>query len=333
VAAKALPAVAACSFLLLSCLTGAPRLQQAAPSSPAPAAHPPEEQFCLLSWNLGFGGLGQGAEFCPDGGHRLIPSSKREVRANLAGIASALSLWQVDAFLFQEAALPSTVNHRLDLRAELTRCLPSYWRSYSPAVQVRFPGVVVDIGQATFSRLAPETVERVELPSERGGSLVRQRQHLLVSRFALPGSGRQLVLANVHLSAFDEGAQARHRQLSAVAAFMQAEEARGNYVVLGGDWNLVLADSRFAYTTKERYLFWVHPLPEGFPPQGWRKAVDLRTPTVRTLERPYVPGGNFTTIIDGFFLSPGVTPVCVRTIDLGFRYSDHQPVLLRFRLE
>ncbi len=284
-----------------------------------------------MSWNLGFGGLGQGAEFCPDGGHRLIPSPKREVRLSIQGIASEVSRWRADAYLFQEAALPSAVNHGQDLLAELTRSLPSCWLSYSPAVQLRFPAV--DIGQATFSRLQPQSVERVELPAEERGSPVRQRQHLLVSRFALPGRARQMVLANVHLSAFDREAETRLRQLSAVADFMRAEEARGNYVVLGGDWNLVLADSRFVYTTKERFLFWVHPLPEGFPPTGWRKVVDPRTPTVRTLERPYVAGANFTTIIDGFFLSPGVTPVCVQTIDLGFRFSDHQPVLLKFRLE
>jgi endonuclease/exonuclease/phosphatase family metal-dependent hydrolase len=284
-----------------------------------------------VSWNLGFGGLGQGAEFCPDGGHRLIPSPLREVRRNLEGFASELSRWPADAYLFQEVALPSAVNHGQDLLAALSRSLPSCWSSYSPAVQLGFPAV--DIGQATFSRLKPRAVERVELPAEEAGSPVRQRQHLLVSRFELPGSLRELVLANVHLSAFDREARTRLRQLSAVASFMRAEQARGNYVVLGGDWNLVLADSRFAYTTEERFLFWVRSLPEGFPPPGWRKLADPRTPTVRTLERPYVAGENFTAVIDGFFLSPGVAPECVQTIDLGFRYSDHQPVLLKFRLE
>jgi endonuclease/exonuclease/phosphatase family metal-dependent hydrolase len=332
-AAKALPALAALTFLLLSCLTAAPRLEQAAPPEPAAAVELPEQPLAILIWNLGFGGLGQGAEFCPDGGHRLIPSPRREVRRNIEGIGASLAQWPADAFLFQEAALPSTVNHRQDLLAELTRRLPSFWRCYSPSVTARFPGVSVSIGQATFSRLAPATVERVELPGEGGRSLVRQRQHLLVSRFALPGRGGQLVLANVHLSAFDEGARTRGRQLSAVADFMQAEDARGNYVVLGGDWNLVLADARFPHTTEERYLFWVHPLPEGFPPPGWRKLVDPRTPTVRTLERPYTPGANFTTIIDGFFVSPRLTPVSVQTIDLCFRFSDHQPVLLKFHLE
>ena len=169
--------------------------------------------------------------------------------------------------------------------------------------------------------------------SPESGSALRARQRVRVSRCALPGRGRELVLANVHLSAFDREARTRLQQLYAIAGFMKAEEARGNYVVLGGDWNLVLADTRFAGTTEARFLSWLRPLPEGLPPLGWWKLVDPRTPTVRTLERPYEPGKNFTTIIDGFFLSPGVSPVCVQTIDLGFRYSDHQPVLLKFHLE
>jgi endonuclease/exonuclease/phosphatase family metal-dependent hydrolase len=193
--------------------------------------------------------------------------------------------------------------------------------------------VRLSIGQATFSRFMSLAAERVELPLEGGSSPVRQRHHLLVSRYALPGRDRELVLANAHLSAFDEGARTRGQQLAAVAEFIRAEEARGNYIVLGGDWNLVLADTFFAHTTKDRYLSWVHPLPEVFPPAGWRKVVDPRVPTVRTLERPYEPGANFTTIIDGFFLSPNVLPMSIQTIDLGFSYSDHQPVLLKFRLE
>jgi endonuclease/exonuclease/phosphatase family metal-dependent hydrolase len=312
---------------------GFPRLEQSAPAEPVFFAKSPDEPLSVLIWNLGFGGLGRGAEFCPDGGHRLIPSSKREVLRNIEGIAAELSRWQADAFLFQEAALPSTVNHRQDLLAAPARRLPGYWRGYSPSVTARVPGVAVSIGQATFSRLRPLTVERVELPLESGHSLVSQHQHLLVSRYALPARGEQLVLANVHLSAFDEGGLTRLRQLTAITGFMQEEAARGNYVVLGGDWNLVLADTRFPHTTKERYLFWVHPLPDDFPPPGWRKLVDPRGPTVRTLERPYEPGANFTTIIDGFFVSPNVSLVSVQTIDLGFRFSDHQPVLLKFRLE
>jgi len=291
--------------------------------------HPwqPPREIEVLSWNLGFGGLGEGAEFFPDGGKRFIPSARRDVLRYVQGIGAFLKQAGADVFLLQEAATPSVVNRRVDLLAELTERLPGGWHAYSPEVRIPFPRV--SVGLVTFAPGPPHAVERLELPRERG----RQYFHLLVTRFPVSGGSGELVLANVHLSAFDEGALLRRRQLETVTAFLLAEAARSNYVVLGGDWNLLLAETRFPHTTAERYLFWVHPLPPGFPPPGWRLAIDDTAPTVRTLERPYVRGGNYTAVIDGFLVSPNVTVLGVRTVDLGFRFSDHQPVLLSLRLD
>lgn len=47
-------------------------------------------------------------------------------------------------------------------------------------------------------------------------------------------------------------------------------------------------------------------------------------------EGPYVRGENFTTVIDGFVLSPNVRAENVRMRDLDFQFSDHQPVDARF---
>lgn len=173
--------------------------------------------------------------------------------------------------------------------------LPGRFQAYSPEVQVGFPAV--SVGAASF---------------------------------ALPQG--ELVLGNLHLAAFDPEAGLRADQLERLAEFLQAETAKGSTVVLGGDWNLVLADTRFPHTTEERFLGWIHPLPSGFPPPGYRFAVDRTTPTVRTLERPYLHGENFTGIIDGFLVSADAELLDVRTYDLAFRFSDHHPVLLRLRL-
>ena len=222
----------------------------------------------VLSWNLGFGGLGEGAEFYPDGGRRLIPSSRRDVLRYVAGIGAFLGQAEADLFLLQEAARPSAVNRRVDLLAELSARLPGRWLAWSPEVSIPFPRV--SVGPATFAPGPPRAVERVALP----GAKRWHAYHLLVARFPVAGAAGELVLANVHLSAFDEGALLRRRQLEAVTAFLEAEALRGSYVVLGGDWNLLLAETRFPHTTAERYLFWIHPLPESFPPPGWRLAAD-----------------------------------------------------------
>jgi hypothetical protein len=40
-----------------------------------------------------------------------------------------------------------------------------------------------------------------------------------------------------------------------------------------------------------------------------------------------------TTVINFYLLSPNVQAQSVKTIDVGFAYSDHQPVIARMRLK
>jgi endonuclease/exonuclease/phosphatase family metal-dependent hydrolase len=301
----------------------------AAQAAGTPSAWRPGGEITVLSWNLGFAGLGEGSEFCPDGGHRLIPSSRREVLRNAEGIGGFVERCGAELFLFQEAARPSAVNRRVDLLAELRGRLPGRWNLYSPEVRLRLPRV--SVGLAVFSPGSPGEAERIELPQEKGKGW--QRFHLLVTRFPEAGGGGQLVLVDVHLAAFDPGASVRGRQLEALRDFLLAEAAQGSHVVAGGDWNLLLAATAFPYTTRQRYLGWVHPLPADFLPAGWRLAVDGGIPSVRSLERPYVRGENYTAVIDGFAVSPNVTVLEAHTFDLAFRFSDHQPVMARLRLD
>ena len=42
--------------------------------------------------------------------------------------------------------------------------------------------------------------------------------------------------------------------------------------------------------------------------------------------------GNFTIIVDGFIVSDNVTVNFLENVQTGFRYSDHNPVLMRFTL-
>ncbi len=319
-------------FLALLSCAGSPAWLDSGPLPPAAAATSPRpweapREIEVLSWNLGFGGCGEGAEFFPDGGRWLIPSSRRDVQRYVRGIGAFLEEAEADLFLLQEAARPSVVNGRVDLLAVLDKSLPERWRTFSPEVSMAFPRL--SVGLAAFAPGPPMRVERLELP----GGKRWWRYHLLVARFPVAGGAGELVLADVHLSAFDPSAGLRRTQLEAVTAFLEAEARRGAHVVLGGDWNMLLAQTRFPHTTPERYLFWIHPLPAGFPPPGWRLAADDRVASVRTLERPYRPGENYTAVIDGFLVSPNVTVLEVRTEELGFRFSDHQPVAVRLRLD
>ncbi|WP_293181125.1 hypothetical protein, partial [Oceanithermus sp.] len=64
-------------------------------------------------------------------------------------------------------------------------------------------------------------------------------------------------------------------------------------------------------------------------PSGWTWAYDATTPSNRAVNRPWQPGVNYVTVIDGFLVSPNVKVEEVHTENLDFAYSDHQPVRVR----
>lgn len=288
------------------------------------------ETLTLLDWNLGYGGLGAGSDFVADGGKSYFPPSRTAVRENVAGIRAFVeSHADVDIVLTQEIARGGPVNFWVDLRSEVDAALPDAERIFYADFRTRWlPWPLrLDHGQAIYSRRAVASVDLVPLPAEDAGILgVRRRYGSVVARLA-----PSWTVASVHLAAFDEDAAVRTRQLRQLLAWAQREYESGRHVVLGGDWNLQLTETHFAHTTEQEHLFWLFPFPDDALPEGWRIAIDPSTPTVRTNHRAYVAGENYTTIIDGFIVSPNVEVEEVRGFDLGFAHSDHQPVRVRVR--
>ena len=154
---------------------------------------------------------------------------------------------------------------------------------------------------------------------------------LQVETFASADGGPDWVIVNLHFSALDDGGVVRMEQMRAAFDFAEAKYREGNRVILGGDWNMILMHRDFESNTPEEFLSWIADFPHDEKPEGWTIAVDPARPTVRTLYKPYVPGENFTGIIDGFIVSPNVEVIEVETLDTGFKHSDHMPVIARFR--
>lgn len=47
----------------------------------------------------------------------------------------------------------------------------------------------------------------------------------------------------------------------------------------------------------------------------------------------YVEGVTYTVTLDGFLISDNVECVSYENINTGYRYSDHDPVCMKFRLK
>jgi len=294
------------------------------------------DTLTILNWNLGYGGLGAGSDFVSDGGTHMFPPSRAAVRANVAGIERVLRQQGAgaDVFIFQEMAHDGPVNYWVNVKGRVDDLHGDLNRVFFADFQTRLLPWPIRLthGQAIHTRHTIAETDVVPLPAEDTAIFgVKRRYASVVTRLPIAGRERGWTIASVHLAAFDPDAAVRTRQLRELMAWAEAEYARGQHVVLGGDWNLQIAETDFPNTTEERFLFWLFPFPQDALPEGWRIAADASVPSVRTNYQPYVAGENYVTTIDGFIVSPNVAIDSVNGIDLGFEHTDHQPVRITVR--
>ncbi len=156
-----------------------------------------------------------------------------------------------------------------------------------------------------------------------------------VSRIPVKGSDKELVLINSHMSAYDEGGTIRREQLETICSFLEDEANKGNYVIMGGDFNHALCDSAELYPSKQQQPDWVATFDDSDLPQGFSvvRADNLEeVATCRGADIVYEPGVDYTVTVDGFIVSDNVKATA-QNIDNGFEFSDHNPVKLTFELE
>lgn len=300
------------------------RVVKAAEKSPAPETL----TFCI--WNLGYAGLGEESDFYSDGGSHLLPPSRKTVEKNVAGIRTVLKSITADVYLFQEVAQPGLLTYGVDLQGSLESAFPGYARSFLPDAQTRLlpKRYAIHHGTEVFSRYPMEKLGADLLPGESRAFFGVMRKTYSIHHFELPGGKGRWAIMTVHLAAFDDDATTRKRQLRQVIETAERAYRSGAHVIVGGDWNLKMTDTRFPNRTDPKFLFWVHDFPKEVVPPGWHMAFDPATPSVRTNYAPYRAGENYTTIIDAYLISPNVTVLGVKTTDTGFRFTDHQPVVL-----
>lgn len=308
--------------------SGIPQRREAAADT-LPAADSPLK---LMVWNIGYGGLGEESDFQMDGGKMLRAPGRDAVEKNLAGIQGVLREEQPDILLMQEMATGGFLNRGVDVLSGIRDALPGYGMIFSSDIRTRLLSGPLGLrnGLATFLKVETGSTDIVRLSEEPEPIMgfIKRRYHVQVTELEVDGAPWAVI--NVHLSAFDEGANTRMRQLREALDLAQSYYQQGHAVVMGGDWNMRLAATDFPYSTTEDALFWVHDFPQDALRPGWQIVIDPAVPTTRTNDQPYKAGVNYTTIIDGFVVSPNVQVDEVRGLDLGFRFTDHQPVVARF---
>ena len=297
--------------------------------------------FSILSWNIGYGGLGKDADFFYDGGKMVAPT-QNEYRKYFEGISDALeSFDSLDLILLQEIdtfSARSYYTNQYKLISEILNShngiyIKNYDVSFVPVPLLNPMGRVVS-GLSIFSVSTPFSYEQIVFPGNFPWptSLFMPDRCFLSIRIPL-ASGKDLIIINTHNSAFDDG-ELRAGQLASLKKYMAELYHDGNYVVAGGDWNInpplyqntAFVSGDVAYKVFLDFDF------QKFD-TSWTVVFDPHYPTNRDVSAPYRQGNTSTTIIDFFVCSPNVKAMEVRTLYDGFLYTDHHPVYFRFEVK
>jgi endonuclease/exonuclease/phosphatase family metal-dependent hydrolase len=283
----------------------------------------PDSIITLLTWNIGYAGLGKESDFFYDGG-TTVRMGRDIATKNLEGIIRTLSsLDTVDIILLQEV---DTLSKRswwtnqfetiaTELRGHSAVFALNYNVDFVPVPYLKPMGRVMG-GLATFMRFNGSDAVRYQFPSSFGWP---QRIYFLDRCFLeqrVPlADGRHLVIINTHNSAFDDGSL-KAAEMAYLREHLLHEQQKGNPVIVGGDWNQGVPGSGFQ-EVKDPFI------------EGWKWVYDTTYPTNRELKAAYEKNVTSTFNIDFFLVSPDIIVERVEVLNLEFEHSDHQPVLMR----
>jgi endonuclease/exonuclease/phosphatase family metal-dependent hydrolase len=302
---------------------------------------PSRRDFTFLTWNIGYAGLGSDQDFFYDGGKSVIPD-KEQCTRYFDGIKKQVKANDSINFLFlQEIDVRAKRSWKTDEVAGLAALLPSFSSVYATNYDCRFVPMPVQnpmggviAGLATYSQFRPQKaeVQYYDAFFPWPTRLAFLKRCYVMLRFGLD-NGKELVIVNTHNSAFDSTGALRKRELAILDSALQTEYQRGNYVVVGGDWNSnPRGFNTSSISTGDRVTNIDPPIESNFLP-GWQFVFDPGRPSNRFLDMSYQKGVNKTTIVDFFVVSPNIEVTRVATLPMGFAFSDHEPVTMGVRLK
>lgn len=300
------------------------------------------EPLTVTTYNIGYAGLDEEQNFFADGGKNSRAKNNEKVLENLDSIVNIIDEINPDILLMQEVDVNSSRSYKIDQKEYLSDKYPNYSYVYGKNYDVPWVPVPIfkpmgkaESGIITCSKFHTKNSYRFDLPGKEKWpvQLFELDRCFTETRYQVEND-KDLVVINLHLSAFDEGGFIRQQQLAYLINHLNEEYKRGSYIVVGGDWNHNLPDSDpHQYPHVEAWPFWLKNLPDDFHVDGFNWAIDDVIPTVRTLEREYKKGYNFLASIDGFLVSDNIEIVYTYATDTNFKNTDHNPVTVELILK
>ena len=271
--------------------------------------------YTLISYNVGFGAYSADFSFFMDGGKESRARSAEEARDNIGGAMQTVAAQSPDFIFIQELDTDGTRSHHIDQRYIVLYELPAGEWQYAFAQNYDSPYLFYPFlhphganksGIMTLSSKAVTSSLRRSLPVENSVmKLVDLDRCYSVTRVPVAGSEKELILYNLHLSAYTSDGTIAVEQLQMLVADMTEEYEKGNYCVAGGDFNKDLPgnSAELFGVPAPKDSNWAQPIPEGVISPELTLIVPLHedapVASCRTASESYDPATTFRITVDG----------------------------------
>ena len=303
------------------------------------------EVYSAVTYNAGFGAYLPEFSFFMDGGTQSKAKDEESVYYSINGAAECMKGYEPDFLFLQEVDLDSTRSYHIDqydlFRKSFADMQSTFAVNYDSAFlmyPLLDPHGKSKAGIATFSAYEMTGGMRRSLPiTESVMKLVDLDRCISANRIPVD-NGKELILVNVHMSAYGNSDEIREGQIGLLTQVMEEEYAKGNYVIVGGDYNHNL---KLLEDVTGEFESWAYPFPREALPEHFAFCIDsfsdeereLMWNTSRNADMAYVPDVTYTITLDGFILSDNVECAKYEHVNTGYAYSDHEPVYMEFRLK
>lgn len=304
------------------------------------------QEYGIVTYNIGFGAYTPQFSFFMDGGESSVAESKESVLNTVCGAASYVSeIINPDFVLWQEVDLDATRSYHVDEYKEIQEffknCNMTFAINYDSAFLFyppTQPHGKSKAGLAVMSQYPIESALRRSFPISTSFSKFLDLDRCYsINRIPVEG-GKYLCIINLHMSAYGNSDEIRQGQIAMLCEDMQREYEAGNYVVCGGDFNHDLKALTDDGSERES---WAYPFPREELPEGFHFCLDDFSDeeradmhdSARNADEAYNPETTYTVTLDGFIISDNVKCTWYENVDLQYRYSDHDPVYMRFILQ
>ncbi len=311
------------------------------------------DTYSVVTYNIGFGAYGPDYSFFMDTGEMKDGTktsgkygkamSLESVETHTEGALGVIEDLDADFYLLQEVDVDADRSYHVNQKDFVKTAMTGYASVFANNFHSAYlfypfndPHGAVQAGLLSFSRYQISEAERRSYPVDNSFITKFTDLDRCFAQMRLPvEGGHELVLINSHMSAYDEGGTIRAQQLELLNSVMSEEYAKGNYVIVGGDFNHAMGEAvAEGFPSEQKFPAWVAVLTEADLADGVRivrAENELEVPTCRGADIVYTKGVNYTTVVDGFLVTDNVRATA-ENVDTDFAYSDHNPVKLQFEL-